>query len=196
MWTEAFYRFQIKQTRIYAVCGILIPIVLFLSLAFALSYSPWFNWTQHALSDLGITGVSSFFFNLGMIICGILTFVFSLGLSTILSNKIGAYLLSVSSLAMIGIGIFPETIMGIHFVVSITSFVLLAIALLVIGFTIITRNQAQRSIGVLAFVFVIPAMIGSFILLPSLKGIAIPEILVWFPAFIWMMIYSLRTMFL
>ena len=194
MWTEAIHRYKRKQTRIGGVCGILIPIVLFLSLACALSYSPWFNWTQHALSDLGISGVSSFFFNSGMVICGILAFIFSLGLSRILVNKIGVYLLCISSLAMIGIGIFPETIGGLHFVVSATSFMLLTVSLLIVGLTI-TRNKTERPIGILVFVFIVPALIGSLILLPSLKGIAISETLVWFPAFFWMMIYGLRMMF-
>ncbi|MGF3584148.1 MAG: DUF998 domain-containing protein [Thermoplasmatota archaeon] len=102
-------------TKVAGICGILIPIVIFTGIGLAMVYSPWFEWTNHALSDLGVEGVSAFFFNNAMILGGVLTFMFSLGLMRFLSNKTGAYLLCASSLALIGIGLIPETIFYLHF---------------------------------------------------------------------------------
>ena len=111
-----------KITRIAGICGISTPIVIFICIGFAISYSPWFRWTKHALSDLGVEGISALFFNSGMIIGGILVLIFSLGLIKTLSNKTGAYILSLSSLSLFGIGIFPETVYTIHFITSAAFF--------------------------------------------------------------------------
>ena len=176
--------------RIAGICGIFIPIVIFTCLGLALFSSPWFIWTHHALSDLGIMENSAVFFNYGMIIGGILTFVFSLGLIKILSNKTGAYLLALSSVALIGIGVFPETVAALHFITSASFFMFLTIALLIIGLTI-RKNHFERSMGSLAFVFALVAL-SSTVFLLYLEGIAIPEALSCFPAFVWCLIVGLK----
>ena len=178
------------MTRITGTCGILLPATVFMCIGFAIANSPWFSWTHNALSDLGAEGVSAFFFNSGMILGGVLAFVFSLGLMKILSNRTGAYILSLSSLALIGIGVFPETIMTPHFITSAAFFVLLTVSLLIIGLTI-KQDKFERNMGGLAILFGIFA-ISSIILLLPFDGIAIPESLVCFPAFIWCMVYGLK----
>jgi hypothetical membrane protein len=177
-------------TRIAGICGVLIPIVIFTCLGLSLAASPWFTWTQHALSDLGIQEDTAAVFNYGMIVGGILSFIFSLGLIRILSKKIGAYILLVSSLALIGIGLFPETLFGLHFVTSASFFMLLTLAFLIIGLTI-KQNHFERSVGSLAFIFALIA-IGSTVFLIQLEGIAIPEALSCFPAFIWCLIVGVK----
>ena len=176
--------------RIAGICGIFIPIVIFTCLGLSLISSPWFTWTQHALSDLGIMENSAVFFNYGMIIGGILTFVFSLGFINVLSNKTGAYLLALSSVALIGIGVFPETVAALHFITSASFFIFLTIALLIIGLTI-RKNQFERSMGSLALVFALVAL-GSTVFLLYLEGIAIPEALSCFPAFIWCLVVGVK----
>jgi len=177
-------------TKVAGICGILIPIVVFICIGIAMLYSPWFNWTKHALSDLGVEGISAIFFNSGMIIGGILTFGFSLGMIRLMDNKIGAYTLASSSLALIGIGIFPETIFTIHFIVSASFFVLLAISLLIIGLTT-RKNQSERMMGLMATIFALVAISSTVFLIPW-EGIAIPETLSCFPGFIWCMIYGYK----
>lgn len=181
------------KIRIAGICGILIPFVVFICIGIAMSYSPWFDWTKHALSDLGIEGISSLFFNSGIIIGGILSFGFSLGMIRSMENKIGAYILALSSLALIGIGIFPETIFTIHLIVSAAFFVLLAISLLIIGLTT-RKNQSERTMGILAIIFALLAICSTIFLIPW-EGIAIPESLSCFPAFIWCMMYGLKMSF-
>jgi hypothetical membrane protein len=186
-------RFKLNHTaitKIAGLCGILVPIIIFVSIGLSMAHAPWFNWTHHALSDLGVESISSIFFNYGMTIGGILIFVFSLGLIRILSNKIGAYLLCLSSLGLIGIGLFPETIFTIHFISSAAFFILLALSLLLIGLTI-KQNQFERNMGMLAILFSIVAMSSTIFLIPF-EGVAIPEAFACFPAFVWCMIYGAK----
>ncbi len=173
-------------TKIAGICGILIPVVIFTCIALAMAHSPWFEWTKHALSDLGIEGISAFFFNYGMILGGILVFIFSIGLMRFLSNKTGAYILCASSLALIGIGLIPETTFFLHFFTSTSFFVLLTLSFIIIGLTT-KKNQFEKNIGLLATVFAFLAIISMLFIIP-LGGIAIPESISCFPAFIWCMI--------
>lgn len=189
MW-HSFDRGQSGITRIAGICGIFIPVVIFTCLGLSIASSPWFTWTQHALSDLGIQKSTEALFNYGMVVGGILTLIFSLGLRKILSNKTGAYILSFSAVALIGIGLFPETIFALHFFTSASFFVLLTIALLIIGITI-KHNSFERSIGVSAFVLALVA-ICSIITLFHVEGIAIAEALACFPAFIWCQIVGIK----
>jgi hypothetical membrane protein len=189
MW-RYFDRGQSGITRVAGLCGMLIPVVIFTSLGLSIASSPWFTWTQHALSDLGIRENTAVLFNYGMIFGGILILVFSYGLKKILTNKLGAYILALSSLALIGIGIFPETIFTLHFLTSASFFILLGIALLIIGLTS-KQNSFERNIGLLALVLVFIA-IGSTVFLFHFDGIAITEALCCFPAFIWCSIVGMK----
>ncbi|MCX6666995.1 MAG: DUF998 domain-containing protein [Euryarchaeota archaeon] len=177
-------------TKIAGLCGVLVPIVVFVCIGLSMTQAPWFRWTHNALSDLGIKSNAAAFFNIGMMLGGSLTFVFSLGLIRILSNKIGAYILSLSALGLIGIGLFPENIFTLHFISSATFFVLLALSLLLIGLKI-KQNPFERNMGMLATLFAVVA-IGSTIFLIPFEGVAIPEAFACFPAFIWCMIYGAK----
>ncbi len=189
MW-QSLDRRQSGITRVAGMCGVFLPVVIFTSLGLSIASSPWFTWTQHALSDLGIQENSAFLFNYGMIFGGVLALIFSVGLMKILTNKLGAYVLMLSSLALIGIGVFPETIFTLHFLTSASFFVLLAIGLLVIG---VTRgyNSFEKNIGLLALVLVVIA-ISSTVFLFRFDGIAITEALCCFPAFIWCSIVGIK----
>lgn len=182
MWSD-FPKKKFNIIQIAGICGIFIPVVIFTCLGFSIGSSPWFTWTQHALSDLGIQQNTAWVFNNGVILGGILTFIFSFGLLQILSNKIGAYLLLLSSVALIGIGIFPETIFVVHYITSASFFILLIIALLIIGLTS-KKNTFEYKIGICALVFALIAL-SSIIFLFYFEGIAIPEAFSCFPAFIW-----------
>jgi hypothetical membrane protein len=108
----------------------------------------------------------------------------------VLSKKLGAYVLALSSLALIGIGVFPETIFTLHFLTSASFFVLLAIALMIIGLTS-RQNSFERIMGLFALLLVVVS-IGSTVFLFHFDGIAISEALSCFPAFIWCSIVGLK----
>jgi len=189
MW-HYFDRRQSGITRVTGICGIFIPVVIFTCLSLSIASSSSFTWTQHALSDLGIQERTAMIFNYGMILGGILVLIFSFGLRKIISNKLGAYLLALSSLALIGIGLFPETIFTLHFFTSASFFILLALALLIIGLTS-KQNSFERNIGVIALVLVLIA-ISSTVFLFHFDGVAITEALSCFPAFIWCSIVGMK----
>ena len=180
----------IQLIKITAVCGILTPIIIFTSIFFAISVAPWFKWTNNALSDLGVEGLSAFFFNNGLIFGGFFVFIFSLCLIRLLKNKIGAYLLLGSSISLVGVGIFPETSTILHFFTSAAFFILLTISMLVIGITMYFSNS-YKTLGIIALFFSIVAL-SSTLTLSHLNGIAIPEAMICFPAFIWCMFFGIK----
>ena len=94
-----------------------------------MSFSPWFEWTKHALSDLGFDGLPALIFNNGIILVGFLILIFSIGLAKVISNKKGAYLLSASACTLILVGLFPVSIDIPHLLFSIAFFILLITSL-------------------------------------------------------------------
>ena len=78
---------NLNVKKLTGLCGILIPIVFLTGILIAMLYSPWFKWTNNALSDLGAEGISAFFFNNTLIFDGLLALIFSIGLIKILSIK-------------------------------------------------------------------------------------------------------------
>jgi hypothetical membrane protein len=177
--------------KVAGLCGILLPIVFFVSLAISMLLSPWFTWTNNALSDLGLAGASALFFNQGVLIAGILFFVFSLGLIKKSSNKRGAYFLTLSALGFIGVGLFPETMFTTHFIMAALFFISLVLSLFYIGRIGLTKanDRFERRMSILALLFAITAVCSTAFLIP-LKGVAIPEAFAFFPAFAWCMIYG------
>ena len=184
---------KINVVKIAGVCGILSLIVLFFSIQIAIFNSDWFKWTHHALSDLGVDGLSAFIFNNGLIVTGIFALIFSIGLSKILKNKSGAYLLGAGSISLIFVGLFPKTIFALHYISSATFFLLIVIALFIIGFTML-RSHIDNKMGVIAIFLGILACT-SPIFLKVFSGIAIPEAIVVFPALFWCMLYGIKITF-
>ena len=188
------YRSNIVQTS--GICGILLPFCFFITIAIPISQAPWFDWTLHAISDLYIIP----FFNYGMILCGILAFVFSLGLIlTLTTDRTGPYLLTLSSLGLIGIGVFPtaeETVLFEHLFVAVAFFLFLIGSLVVIGATLISvhpKPQIARKMGVFALVVAVVGVCSSALLL-LWAGIAIPEVIICFSAFAWCLVYGTKML--
>ncbi len=123
MQGENFSKKQ-RIATVAGICGVLIPIVIFTSIILAMYGSPGFTWANNALSDLGVQGISAFFFNNGIMLGGLLLLIFSIGLSKILKKKTGPYMLAVSALALIGVGLFPKTVFLLHYISSATFFIL------------------------------------------------------------------------
>ena len=179
---------EVKVIKIAGISGILVPIIFITFVDLSISSSPWFTWIHHALSDLGIEGPSAVLFNTGIILTGILLFLFSLGLIQTLTTKEGGYILLFGSLVFSGIGIFPIPIGILHIYVSVLSFILIITSLFVLGATM-KHNPFERKMGILA-IMVSVGPICSFPLLLVHDGLAIIESVVLLPAFLWCMLYS------
>src|SRR5215212_4102427 len=121
--------------RVCGICGMLASIIGVVAISIAIAISPWFGWTNNALSDLGATGNSSTpVFNYGLIIAGIFAFVFSIGLIESINHRTsraGAIILSIAAIGLTGIGVFnfPHPL---HAIASGIFFILMPIALFLI----------------------------------------------------------------
>jgi len=162
--------------EIGAICGMAVPIVAFAAILSSIALSPWFSWYSNALSDLGNYARSSvaIIFNLGLVISGILTVVFGLGIFDDLKGskpgRVGALVLMMAGAALTGIGIFSEDAGRIHFYVSVAFFSLVPISLLILGPTMIAGGS--RKLGALS---VIIAFLAAIPWAFSWEGVAIPE---------------------
>lgn len=185
----------IKGFRISGACGILTPIIAFMFIGLAIDSAPEFSWTENALSDLGvIPGATAYLFNYGLIISGILGFVFATSLfrmmrffdmlsadgrSHILGHKGlgGAMFFSLACLALVAIGVFPENVRYAHFLASVAFFVLLLVALMLfgIGFWQLKQKPLAAFTLLLGVVGAVPWLL--LFVLRYVSGVAIPELI-------------------
>ncbi len=99
-------------------------VVLYSSIGIAVAISPWFNWVNNALSDLGHATKSPAapVFNFGLLLTGALIIMYSL-LYLTSHAKWTAYSFMFMGFSMQLVGAFNETFGLIHFYVSILLFV-------------------------------------------------------------------------
>lgn len=138
-----------------------------------------------ALSDLGGDSPGRCFFNTGAILSGLLLVVFCLGLARILIRgtlaMIGTRMLAASAIALMGIGVFPETSGEIHLYLSWTFFILAMVSLLLLVRPAL-RSEVFRRMGA-AITLAVP--FGSIITLlatmriPLAEGVSVILFMVW-----------------
>jgi hypothetical membrane protein len=181
--------------RVSGICGFLAPVIVFALIFSAIASYSEFSWVDNALSDLGVVaGVTAVLFNAGLIIGGVLCFVFATGLFMFLGERavgrIGAFVFVLVSLALFAIGVFPENIRPVHYFVSVMFFVLLPLSMLVIvgGFWLI--RQVRMAVFTLLVAVVAAA---PWVLLFSVRyvsGVAVPEAVSAFAGSVWAVVLS------
>ena len=130
---------NVVYQRMGAYAGIAAPIVGFTCILAAIATYPQFNWTNNALSDLGIiSGVTGSLFNFGLLASGLLSFNFAIfGLFTYFGEnwigKIGSSVFAAATLALIAISVFNENFSPTHYLVSVAFFVLAPISLFILS---------------------------------------------------------------
>jgi len=178
--------------RTAGICGVLTPIIVLTSILLAIYYSPWFSWTENALSDLGVQGIAAILFNPSLIVGGILTIIFAIGLREFLLNKtlgrIGTLVLILDAAMLCAIGIFPETAGVIHRYVSVAFFVLLPISLFLIGVAMM-QEPSERKLGLFT---IIAGIAAATVWMLQWRAAAIPEIIAVFAASVWSMVLGIR----
>ena len=142
--------------KVAGLCGVVCPVIAVTGIWVAISYAPWFSWTGNSLSDLGgvagetpvwaARGTASVVFNASLIIDGILTLLFALGLrnSPRLGTRVGRWgvlLFILGACALGGIGLFPKTMGGIHALFSLSFFFLLPLSMLLVGAATLKSNK-------------------------------------------------------
>ncbi|MCP8304885.1 MAG: DUF998 domain-containing protein [archaeon] len=186
---------RILEPRVSAWFGVIAPIWALASIGTSIALSPWFSWTDNALSDLGVSGVAPIF-NSGLIVGGTLAFLFIVGLARMeRANRLGllgSVVLMVSTLSLIGIGVFSEAFRPIHFYLAVALFVSLIIASIILSIRFALNVATRRLsiftllVGIISFI----SWVGWFFI--RLKGIAIPETISACMAFSLLIVLSIR----
>lgn len=183
---------RIIRFRIAGACGILTPVVAFLFISLSIGSASEFSWVKNALSDLGVMpGLTSTLFNYGLVISGILGFVFATSLSGLMRFGIpfadgkqryltnwdlgGAWIFSLACLALIAIGVFPENVRFLHNFASVAFFVLLIGSLLYSGVEF--WRVRQTLLATLTLLLSVAAAVPWLLLFFNryVSGVAIPE---------------------
>jgi len=180
--------------RIAGLCGVIGPIISLLFIALAIAYTSQFNWFTWALSDLGVHQ-AALIFNSGLVVGGVLTTIFAIGLMQTLRKQVlgflGTFTLILSTISLCAIGVFPESAGRIHFYVSISFFALLAISLFLIGAALI-RESSQRYSGLFSILTVVVAAMAA--LAAPHEGAAIPEIIASLAASVWSIVFGIKLL--
>jgi hypothetical membrane protein len=185
----------LNKLKLCGVCGIIAPIIAFtgITVSFVLTLSK--GDSIFALSDLGVQqGVAAVLFNSSLVISGLLTLVFALGLLLFprgkILGKIGALILVLDALALTAIGVFPENVEPTHHCASVTFFVLFPISLLFIGTALL--QMSKRNLGLLTFsAAIVAALVWA---IPHGGGVAIPETIAALSASTWSIVLGFRLL--
>jgi len=137
--------------RVAGLCGIITPIVAFTCILLAIGYSPQFSWTENALSDLGVQGgLTAPLFNYGLIISGVMSLIFATGIFALLHKKlvgeVGSFSFILATLALIAIGVFPETAKPMHYYASVSFFVLIPITMLILMWALAQIGKVKTAL--------------------------------------------------
>ena len=190
---EMKYKFL---TKLSGISGVILPIFTVGLLIWALSQSPWFSWTENALSDIGRPEHGLTCFNYGFIIIGILILIFSFGFYFSLKDqRAGPTVFALSALYLMAVGLYPLPSIE-HIDLSALFFIAFPFGFLLYGWRNLNdKSHFKKKMSIFALaVFIIAAF--SPVLLLIFNGIAIPEALILFSGMIWFMIYGFYLIFL
>lgn len=185
------------RLKAFGICGVLAPIIGFMCVLFAVASYSQFSWFDNALSDLGIVeGVTAVFFNFGLIVSGVLTFVFGLGVFALLHEKVlgvaGALTFVLGACALTLIGIFPESARPMHYYASVAFFALFPISMFLICAEFLSSSRRKMGLFTLlapAFAAIVWAV--QFAVRP-VQGVAIPETLSALAASAWVVVLGFK----
>lgn len=179
--------------RVAGLCGVVEPFVVSMFVLLAVFYSPWFSWTDNALSDLGVHGDAAVLFNTGLIVGGVLTTVFAIGLGKVLNSslgRIGTLIVILDAAALSAIGVFPETAGELHLYVSVAFFTLLPSYLLIFGVAF-TLKSSEVNLGLST---VLLGVFSASVWIFEWEGVAIPEALAYLAASAWSITMGFRLL--
>ena len=178
--------------KLTAVCGIISQLVGLTALLAAISSSPWFSWTENHISVFGVEGSAKTLFNGGLILTGIFSLIFAIGLGRcLLSGRLGQLAmvsLILGSIAVFDMGVFPRTWDFMHGASTVAFFVGITLALLLIGMVAIAASQVTW--GLLSITAAVLVAAPQLVLGP-LSGGAIVQLLSYLPWSLWMMAFGI-----
>jgi len=179
------------------ICGIILPIIVFAFIGVSIYLYSDFSWFENWLSELAgepgeepiwaARGLSSIMFNVGIIIAGIFGLIlvsalWRLPLLDLKIGRIGKTFLLIDILALISIGVLPNTTGIYHIVASVLFFFFVPLALVPLGIEF-RRNRENKTgssvifLGIISFfsfpLFLIPEPLGSNALVEMIPSMAL-----------------------
>ena len=195
MIEEAASRRAAVVRRVTGVCGIISQLVGITALLVAISDSPWFSWTENHISVFGVEGSAKMLFNGGLILTGIFSLIFAIGLGRcLLSGRLGQLAmvsLILGSIAVFDMGVFPRTFDFMHGASTTAFFVFITLALLLIGVAAIAASQMTW--GLLSITAGVLVAAPQLVLGP-LSGGAIVQVLSCLPWSLWMIAFGIMLL--
>lgn len=161
--------------------GIVGPTLTMLMVITSTIFSPWFKWDTNALSELGV-GEVSLLFNSAVIVGGLFSFFFALGIREYLAPKklvkAGVTLIMLGSISLALVGIFTVSYPILHGIVALAEFTLAPIGIILIGYAskenTIKKLSITNGIAALTAILIFPIIL---ILLSLEVGFAVPELI-------------------
>lgn len=171
-------RFKGSTIRTQRIIGIVGVATAYILIASSIFLSPWFNFYNNALSDLGNTaqhGSTAWIFNWGLIISGLL--IAASVVLAALNRRSWKYLVwlvplaaATTDLAMIGF--FPETTGHTHLIVSVIFFTLIVLTMLIYSYA--SWPLGTPLIGGIALILGVASVVVWFVSWPW-GGVALQE---------------------
>jgi len=181
--------------KMTAVCGIISQLVGITALLVAISNSPWFSWTEDHISVFGVEGSAKALFNSGLILAGIFSLIFAIGLGRcLLSGRLGQLAmvsLILGSVAVFDMGVFPRTFDFMHGVSTAAFFVCITLALLLIGVAAIAASQMIWGLLSITAGVLVAAIL---LVLGPLSGGAIAQLLSFLPWSLWTIAFGIMLL--
>jgi len=181
--------------KIAGVCGIASQIIALIMILVVTDNSPWFSWTEYNISVLGVEGSMKILFNWGLILTGLSSLIFAIGLrKNLLLSRPGQYgviSLIIGSIGIAAIGIFPRSIDLPHDVASVVFFLFVILAFLLIGTASITVSRLKW--GLLSLIAGV-LMIAFWQIPWTWSGDAIPQLLNCLPWSLWTLVFSVMLL--
>ncbi len=180
----------IFEREIAGPAGVLGPVIGFAGIFISVALSPWFNWLDNALSDLGHPLSPVFWlFNSTLVIAGLISLIFVGHLvkeavkERSIIGTLGSLMLFISFILLMGVGLVNETIKPYHTTIALGFFLALIFSSIIYGIHLI-MTPSRRVIGIVALfagLFDAIMLFGGFIAIVSflaipITGLAIPEI--------------------
>lgn len=155
-----------------AACGLAAPAVALLFIALALQASPWFDWFDHNLSDLGVREAAGLF-NGGLILAGLLGLPFAALLHERAGEEAwrvrGAQALAAGFVLLALVGVFPQDVKPLHGIAAFGFFFLAPLGAMAYGYGEVRSGSARY--GALGIAVGFAALVGFLSLLGVLLAL-------------------------
>ena len=179
---------MLNETRIYALLGIIGPLLAYLFIGISIASAPWFRWSKNALSDLGhaLRSESALYYNFGLAAAGLLIAIYAV--TSLMSRaKYSSLCLAASAFSLQLVAVFDEIYGRTHMLISVIFFVLLLLA------SVIYAVEKRSIIAGLSFAVGLCAWMFYWMKIYR-AGVAVPEIISATAATSWIILSALEIL--